>query len=67
MGEKSLWLLTSRTCREDTDSLELLVPLFVRSVRSELAEGQKDEFSTLVTYNYKCKTAVADLAIIRYF
>jgi len=47
--------------------MELLEWLLTWHVHSALAEGQKDEFSTLVTYNYKCKIAAADLAIIRYF
>jgi len=53
----------SRTGREDTDSLELLVPLLARSVRSELAERQKGKYNI----KHKCKhtTAIADATIIR--
>jgi len=53
----------SRRGREDTDSLELLVPLLARSVRSELAEGQKGKYNIKL----KCKhtIAIADATIIR--
>jgi len=48
-------------------TMELLAWLLTWHVHSALAEGQKDEFSTTVTYNNKHKTVVADLTIIRYF